>query len=238
MKKIRIHDTRGNSLVENVIILPLVFILIYALIFLAFTMYDKVMIDSAVQRGAAYASKIIADPNYAAIVNDARSEDDILDTGIGDASAIRFDGVGNNVMPYRYISGSFKSYLEPLVKDETYSIIESMKIPWSRVDADDVSVTTKNYVVYQNVTVSAKVHFPINPLFTLVGFPDEFEYEAKTTVSVNDPDEFIRNADLIVDVIVDIDGKTGGHLEKVKKMMEEFTTKIKTSTFAKFINLE
>ena len=33
------------------------------------------------------------------------------------------------------------------------------------------------------------------------------EYEATAKMSVNDPDEFIRNADLIVDVISQIDNK-------------------------------
>ena len=50
-------------------------------------------------------------------------------------------------------------------------------------------------------------------------------------MAVNDPDEFIRNADLVVDMIIQIDSKTGGHISnavgKVKGTIEKLTTKLK-----------
>ncbi|MBR5762189.1 MAG: pilus assembly protein, partial [Lachnospiraceae bacterium] len=47
-----IKKTEGNSLVENVIVLPLIFLCIYFIIIGAFFVHDKITLDAAVERGA------------------------------------------------------------------------------------------------------------------------------------------------------------------------------------------
>ena len=43
----------------------------------------------------------------------------------------------------------------------------------------------------------------------------DYTIEAVAKVTAVDPDEFIRNVDLVVDLIVKVDGLTGSNLEKV-----------------------
>jgi hypothetical protein len=45
-------------------------------------------------------------------------------------------------------------------------------------------------------------------------------------MAVNDPDEFIRNADLVVDVVAKIDDAMGNPIEKAKEKISTLTDKL------------
>lgn len=233
-----ILKAEGNSLVENVIVLPLIFLCIYFIIIGAFFVHDKITLDAAVERGAVYAAKCVSDPNYAEISASVYNEEDGYTMSMANVSGANFSEVGKDIHPYRYVMFTYKSEIENAVRDYTYEIVSRTKIPWREVKPEFVKCTISNYVVYQEVSVSAKASYPIPKLFALIGLPTEIVYEASATESVTDPDELIRNADLIVDTIVKVDSMTGNHLKKITDALERFTAQIKNSTFAKFINLK
>ncbi|MBO4616651.1 MAG: pilus assembly protein [Lachnospiraceae bacterium] len=233
-----IKKTEGNSLVENVIVLPLIFLCIYFIIIGAFFVHDKITLDAAVERGAVYAAKCVSDPNYAEIAATIYNDEDGYTMEIKGASGASFTGVGKDIHPYRYVMFTYKGQIEQLVRDHTYEAVKNTKIPWRELTPESVTCKIDNYVVYQEVTVTAKASYPIPKLFALIGLPTEIEYTASATESVTDPDELIRNADLIVDTIVKVDNMTGNHLKKITDALERFTAQIKNSTFARFINLK
>lgn len=228
----------GNSLVENVIILPLIFLCIYFLILGSFIIHDKIVLDSAVERGAVYAAKCVADPNYAALSATAGTNEKSNEMGLSDVDGILFSNVGDNIHPYRYIKLTYADEIERYVAEETLEIVNKTKIPWREIKNDQVECSIKNYVVYQEVTVSAKATYPLPKLFGIIGLPTEFSYETSAREAVTDPDELIRNADLVVDIITYIDNKTGNHLSKLTNTLDKFKAKIKNSTFAKFLSME
>lgn len=240
----RIKSEDGNSLVENVIILPLIFLCIYFIILGAFVIHDKITLDAAVERGAVYAAKCIADPFYNDIVNDGGSTSEILDANISDVSSLVFDTKGK-VKPYRYLFATYKNELKNNVKNTVMDTISATKIPWRKIDPDAIECKVNNYVVYQRITVEATATYPLPKLFGVVGLPTEFEYTATSVTNVNDPDEFIRNVDFVVDVIADVNSKVraenGGNptgLDKIRKMLSDFEVKIKDSGFAKFLKMD
>lgn len=233
-----IKNQKGNSLVENVIVLPLIFLCIFFIIIGSFFVHDKITLDAAVERGAVYAAKCVADPNYADIAQSIYNDEDGYTMEIKGASGASFAVVGQNIHPYRYIMFTYKGTIESLVRDHTYEAVDNTKIPWRDIAPDSVTCEIKNYVVYQEVKVTAKTSYPIPKLFSLIGLPTEITYEASATECVTDPDELIRNADLVVDTIVRVDGSTGGHLKKLKDTLERFAVQVKNSAFAKFINLK
>ena len=209
----------ANALVENVIVLPLIFIVIYFMIMTCFVMHDRSTLDAAAKRGAIYAAHCICNPNYATILSKSGSSKGNLDVKEG-IESFTFTGVGGKIKPYRYIFTT--SNLNGQVQEEVRAILEQTRIPWRKIDVDDIRYTNINKIYYQDVTVSISARYPLPRFFGAFGLDTEYEYKVSAGMTVNDPDEFIRNADLVVDLIVEIDHRTGGHLsnalDKVKSM--------------------
>ena len=221
-----IKNEQGNSLLENIIILPLIFIIIYALIMTAFVLHDRSTLEAAAKRGAIYASHCISNPNYENILNKSGNQKGKLDTSIEASSQLSFSGIGKNIQPYRYITGSTTSNLKSKVEQEVMAIIAETKISWREVEASDVSCEAKNCLLYHDITVSIDGKYPIPRFFSLIGLDENFTYTVTAKMISNDPDEFIRNADLVVNLITKVDEMTGGYLDKAKKRIAGLAEKL------------
>lgn len=227
LKKLKNED--ASALIENVIILPLIFIILFALILTMFVIHDRSTLDAAAKRGALYAAHCIADPNYDDILRNSNSASGSLDTSIdvsGGNMSFNFSKVGKDVMAYRYITNE-SSKINNKVVNEVESIIDNTRIQWRDLDVGDITYKAKNYFLYQDVTVTIEAHYPMFDFFKIIGLEDGFDYEVTAKMTVNDPDEFIRNADLVVDTIVSIDNKTGDKIsdavDKVKGVFEKIS---------------
>lgn len=130
----RIKSEDANALIENVIVLPLIFIVIYALILMCFIIHDRSTVESAAKRGAIYAAHCISDPNYESILRSSSSEIGALDTSInatvGDGSEkYSFAGIKKNIHPYRYLFGG-GTKIDEQVNREVREIIDKTRIKW------------------------------------------------------------------------------------------------------------
>ena len=56
------------TLVEYAIVLPVVFAIVFMLLFVGFTMHQKAVMEAATQRSAIYVARTITDPSYENIV--------------------------------------------------------------------------------------------------------------------------------------------------------------------------
>ena len=211
---VRVKKENANSLVENVIILPFIFLTIYFMIMTAFILHDRATLDAAAKRGTIYAARCISDPNYEKILIGAGHQAGELDTSITDIPKESFKNVGNNIHPYRYLKLD-SSEIKNTTTAEVSNIIQKTKIPWREIQTEDIVVDIDNKVIYQKVTVDITARYPLPQIFGIFGFPTEFEYTVSATTAVNDPDEFIRNVDLVIDTFVQIDQKTGGKISNV-----------------------
>lgn len=221
------QNESGSSIVEYVIIFPFVIVVIFMLLFSCLVIHDRSTLDGAVSRGAIYAAHCISDPNYSDIVRSSQSSDDMgaLDMNY-DLSSFSFTEIGKNIHVYGLLKGNADRELEQDVKNTVLKIVEKTRIPWKDIDIDSINVSVTNKLYYKEVTVSAAASYPLPKLFGAFGFPTEFTYEVSATSLINDPDEFIRNADLVVDLIVEVDQRTGGHLSKVQNKLEELSNKL------------
>ena len=243
----RLKSEDANALVENIIILPIVFFVIFFMIIGSFIIHDKITLDAAVERGATYASKCIADPYYAKILKDYNTQAGVLDADYENTDIIKFvtkkkinDAYSIGIQPYRYLFMSFTDNVQKDTTSEVDAILSLTGIPWRTQDVFDVKCDIKNYVIYQKVTVTAKTTYQLPVFFGVIGLPTEFDYSAEAVRTVNDPDEFVRNADLVVDFIADVAEKTGAEqpIQKVKKKLSVFKTKVADSKFIKFFKME
>lgn len=225
-KRINLKSEDANSMVENVIILPLIFIVIYFMLLMSFVMHDRATLDAAAKRGAIYAAKCICDPNYTTILQHSGHDAGDLDTSVTQFTDASFEGLGDNIKPYRYFTMN-ASVIENATLAEVYGSIEKTKLPWREIEAENIDVEVDNYIVYQNVKVSITAKYPLPAVFGAFGLPTDYEYTVNAQTAVNDPDEFIRNVDLIIDTIVAIDNGTGGNISKITSKISDMGTKLK-----------
>ena len=222
----KLKGENANSMVENVVILPIIFIVIYFMILMSFVLHDRSTLEAAAKRGTIYAARCISDPNYTVILQKSGHTKGVLDTDVGELTSDSFAAVGNNIKPYRYIKLN-SSDIKSATQDEVYNSIQKTKIPWRTVKTGDIVVDIDNKVIYQNVKVSITASYPLPKVFQALGLPTEYKYTVESLTAVNDPDEFIRNVDLIIDTCVTIDEKTGGHIGGITKKLSDLGTKLR-----------
>lgn len=203
----KLKENSAGVMVENVIVLPLVFVVIIFMLVSGFLIHDRTTIETAARRGVTYAAHCIADPNYASLLGQSGELDFSKDPG-----SLDFSSVGKNIDAYRQITGG--ADVQDVVETEVKKIIKNTRINWLKQDNIKVTCDQENKIIYQNVTVTVEATYYLPTWFELFGLESEYTIETEAKLAAVDPDEFIRNADLVVDLITAIDGMTGGYVEK------------------------
>ena len=219
----KIKDESANALVENVIILPLIFIIIFAIILTIFVVHDRSTIEAAARRGAIYASHCVIDPNYSKIATSTGDLDVHVD------STFSFSGISKNIKAYRYLTGG--DNVQAAVATEVRNIVSKTRIPWRPASSVQVVCNQRNYFIYQNIEVSVSSDYTLPAFFGAFGLDTKYEYTATAKIAANDPDEFIRNADLVVDLITSLDeiltgGKIGNSISKITEKISVMADKL------------
>lgn len=219
----------GYALVENMIVMPIVFLIIFALLFTGFMLHAQCTLETAARRGVRYAAKQICDPQYAVVTAGA------VDTTIGDLTDLSskdfdFTSMGD-YKPYRYIPllcGNYYNKIETNTREYVQKLIDQ-NITWMfTMDTDSIICEAKNYVVSQNVKVEITAVYHMPRIFSYLGLPETYELKAADKFTVSDQDEFIRNVDFAADLLdraaaaLKVEEKIGKPLSK----MMEFVKKV------------
>jgi len=215
----RIKDESAGVMVENVIVLPLVFVIIIFMIVSAFLVHDRVTIETAARRGATYASHCISDPNYATLVGQSGELD--FSKSVKNMS---FSSVGKNIKAYRYLTGG--ASVQGVVETEVKKIVNKTRINWVSQDSITVTCSQENRIIYQDVSVKVTSTYHLPGWIEWFGLESEYKIETEAKLAAVDPDEFIRNADLVVDLITQIDDATGGHIGKALDSISSMASKL------------
>ena len=214
----KLSEEKAGAMVENVIILPLLFVIIYSLILTIFIVHDRSTVETAASRGAVYAAHCVSDPNYATIVGQSGALDIPAD------KTFSLSGVGKNIDAYRYIFGG--DSIEAQVREEVIKIVDNTRIKWRPLETVKVDCDQKNMFLYQDVTVTVTATYSVPAFFAAFGLETDYEYTATAKISATDPDEFIRNADLVVDLISRVDKALGNPIEKTLDKISSLGVKI------------
>lgn len=215
----KMKDVSAGVMVENVIVLPLVFVIIIFMIISAFLVHDRVTIETAARRGATYASHCIADPNYATLVGQSGELDFAKPV-----ENISFSSIGKNVKAYRYLTGG--ASVQGVVETEVNKIVSNSRINWIPQDSITVTCSQENRIIYQDVCVSVTSTYHLPRWIEWFGLESEYKVETEAKIAAVDPDEFIRNADLVVDLITEVDDATGGHIGKALDSISSMASKL------------
>ncbi len=229
--KKRRSESDGYAVVENMAVLPVVFLVIYALLFAGFILHTQCTIESAARRGVLYGGRLICDPQYGRVT--ARAAD-ASQGELNEMSGSDWNfayGSDISYQPYRYIpflNGDYFGEVDRSVEDYVRKILSQGTTWMFRIDEGGVDCEAKNYVLSQNLTVKVTASYPLPKLFSWLGLPEAYELKAQAVMTVGDQDEFIRNVDYVAD-LAEKSGLTGKIKEAITKplnKLREFTDKL------------
>lgn len=186
MKESLRRDQSGMVVVEAAVIFPVMMVLILVLYFTSIHVYQKANLQATLEMAIAHNSYEYTDTG---VTYD--------DTYVGSYSP-------DLVNPYRHIFFSADA-------DGTETLAKRYAKAFSFYGVSNlqVQITSKNYILYREVTATASQTITpvINPAF--LGLPAQWTLKAKAVCVVNDPDEFIRTSDIAFDIAYAVDQKYG-----------------------------
>ncbi len=210
------ENDRGALVVEATIVFPICLLIIILLLYLGNVYYQKSRIEAivveAVLDGAAYS----ADPLLKAIESSPEKE---------------IPGIGKvDYQPYRYIGGMFGGMrdIEAAVRAQIISKIRALDTGlFTNMRPTDYQRGNSLKVKYNSVFVasslSVDLEYKIELPVRLLGERERFslKFRTHTEVPVSDSPEFIRNVNLVEDML-EVTGVKRKITEKIKELKEFF----------------
>ena len=195
------------TIVEATFVFPIMFFVLFFLLFYGNSVYVKSRVDSVVSKYAIEAAAEIADP--------------LLNTVNENNGSV---GGPADVKPYRYLSKGYgnsvvEKYKTEIIRDIKFSGVFSS----SAMAPKAVRCTSKynNYVLYQTVRydVEYDVQIPIRMIFS--NSVTVMKYISSDEEPVNDTSELVLNTNMVVDYVerTGLDEKINKLTDKVKNFL-------------------
>lgn len=203
----RFKDERGAAtIMEATVVFPVMIVVIVFLLYLGNGMYQMSRVTSAVARYAVDGAAMCTDPYY----YDVAGKDKAPTT------------ISSRIEPYRYMLKTDNSHITSI----EHTIEEKVKQAVNKhgyflgmkPQVTNVDVHYNNQFFYS--TFSVEVNYKIKMGVKLIGQSDYsvINSSAYSEVAVNDPADFIRNTDMVIDYI---EGTEKG-AKAVSKLTEAF----------------
>ena len=216
----KIRKNNGMVIVEAAIVFPIMFFVLFFIIFIGNMYFEQAKVDDITLRYATKGAEYVSDP---------------FQYDMERTHAVPTDVNALDIEPYRYILGSItngsisdvEDRISQEVKDEINdnSLIFFSNSRANIVGSDNSKIATfKNYVIYSTfiVQVNYEIKFPIR--FLGNESPTIIKLSSRSEVPVSDSPEFIRNVDMVVDLL---DGTSTGDtikgiFEKINNFIKQF----------------
>lgn len=188
-KKQALLSESGYVVVEAAILFPIIFMIIFGLIILAMYLPTRASLQYATQTAATMLSSSASDTwvSY-------------------DESKAEYRWISSKKdLPNVYVALASCLSNKKYSGDDAKKIVKYLdeKAPTYKPKTGEIEVycTVTNFVVYKEITVTARrdIKSPINLSF--VGMPTTIPVICSSTSVVKNGDEFVRNVDLAVDIV-------------------------------------
>lgn len=237
MKKLLYSEKGAASLIEAIIIFPIVFLCIIFLLISGYTFIQRSILQSTADRISEYISKCIAYPGYGDIVDPfydkeviAQNKNKTLDERIATAM--------EESDPYRYVAGIFglNSETKDIPEAAEKALLEDdyLRSISFLVPNDDIiysGVTSKNgYICIisantSEITVTLAQHYVFANYFKMIGIGGTGQLLiGKSTSNVADVPEMVRLVDFSYDTIKMVFGMFEGGDELFQKIQNAMST--------------
>ena len=189
------RDARGDAVVEATILFPIIMMIFAGLVLLALYLPTRANLQRATQLAATVLATQRSD-TWLTVDEEAMETVWITDK----------DELQNVYLAL--LSGVFQSGGRDEA-DQARVLTENLEGQGVlQLDGDlTVEYGVVNYVVYQEIVVTATRTIPVPVDLSFVGFPREIPVTVTSTAVVQNGDEFVRNIDLAADFIRYLDGK-------------------------------
>jgi hypothetical protein len=173
---------KGSITVEAAIVIPIVILSIIAIIYIVFIIYQKaimqVAVDDAASRGAT-----AWDKSFNSLETIKVEKESLGDRGL-----------------YWRIYDSEKTSRQQVVTE--YLDRRYGRYVILRESGRQSNVELKDYIVYKKliVTMESSYRLPIDGLLDMFGIGNHYTIKVRSEAVVNEPVEFIRNTDFILDM--------------------------------------
>lgn len=177
-------DKGAVMIVEATIVFPIMFFVIFLIIFYGNVMFQRSKIDNYVSSYAQWGAQQCADPLY---IETLKNNSVVTDTGAIDVKPYRHFGSMGNIIT------KVESRVE--AKSRSTGFFKGMQPKGMQVTAK-----FNNYVVYSTFDVEVKYHieFPITFLGKKIKLSTMSAYES---IPVSDPADFINNINMAKDFV-------------------------------------
>lgn len=211
----------GAELVEAAFIYPLVLLVISGLIYTGLFILQYMTVGAYAQKAALLAAREVAYPGYISLIDADNVSNSAIEIALDDYSKsvssdenkangqiINFPTAAYDVhaRAYRYWKkdplecGALEDYQAKSILENILSaMVNQNAILVGKVDAD-ITITCRNVIVAQYVTVDVEQDLVNNQLLRALGVKNP-SVHVSAVASANDTDEFIRNTDLVCDAL-------------------------------------
>lgn len=196
------EETGAALVIEMTLIFPLVLFVMGFLIYMASYVMQSVTIYNDAQRIAVAASREVAFPGYEYLYGSTgvttKADFNWADDYIPGKELI--NEIMNEHDPYRYWGSGFleESEKNTLEVNLERLVAENSFLASSNVDCE---ITTSNNVLNQQVQVHIVKYISTPRLFQSLGLVSDISIDVTATAVVGDPAEFIRNTDMVFDLV-------------------------------------
>lgn len=208
----------GLAIVEATILLPLCLLMVMAMYYVAIFMCQKANLQANLENALLYYKNVETDTFVEANTEMAYSKADGINSAVGSAY-----GTPSSLIPYRTLGMKFD---DTSFNQFARSMFGNMFFD----TGENVVVTSKstNYIVYK--TIEATAVQTIEPAVSLemVGIPNQMTITVVSEVVISDGDEFIRNTDMIIDLVSETElGQAGKDIiQEGVNLYKQFCDKI------------
>ena len=216
----RLQSEKGAAqMVENIIVLPVVFAVIIFIIYLGQMQYQKALIASVAERALIWLEQAESDYQYEdlAVLDLSNSASDIStpDTSIFTENV--------NRQPYRYVVGMFTKKDYSATEEYIKNYIESKEIfPMGEVS---VEINPDGHL-YKKVKITIEQDLIALEIIPGLELPTVYHYKYVTEGSVVQPAEMIRNTDFVYELAKPYLSKATSELSNVVDKLKTVFDKI------------
>jgi len=204
-------SSKGSFTVEATIVFSTVIFSIIAVIFICLLLYQQALIQSLASRTAERGAMIWGSPDKDMYIGRI-TQADMKDTD-----------------PYWRFIDTKKESREKRIADYIDTQIDSFSVLPRVKDNSEPKINITDFVIYKkiNVTITERYEIPAFSFLKMFGIDNKLEIKGRSEAVINEPVEFIRNTDFVMDTGREIDRKVfNGKLSSFKDGLVDSIAKI------------
>ncbi len=210
---------KGSVTVEASIIFPVVFFCTMALIYMGILLYQHMVVQAAADSAVLMGAAAWDNPHKA------------LETG-----SVSLKDLGSGGLYWRLVDfdkEKKQSKLAGFLLDK----VDSTKKGNTSILKGDAQVVAgmEDYIAYKKlkVTITCSYGIPMGGLLKIFGFGNRYTVKAESTAVINEPVEFIRNTDYILDIEKELEQRVPA-LQKLGSKSRQVIQKIQETAIKFF----